>query len=139
MTRITLLLLAVLLAACASAAPAPAFQTPGDIVAALRAAGLEAENAAAMTPDDYGLAPLVGTGQRFLIPSLCSDCGGRAFVGASAEIEQLRAYYDSLAQASAAFRSWVFVTPDGRALLQINGDPPEARARAYQVVIESAN
>jgi hypothetical protein len=50
-----------------------------DILAAFRAAGLEAESARAMTRDDYGLAPLLGTGYRFLIPSLCPDCGGRLY------------------------------------------------------------
>ena len=119
--------------------PSSRFSTPGDIVTALQAAGLEAVDPVPMTKDDYGLAPLLGVGVRFLIPSLCSDCGGRAFIGQPEQIQQLRAYYDSLAQSSAVFFSWVFVTPDGRAMIQINGDLPEDQARRYQAVLENAN
>jgi hypothetical protein len=74
---------------------------------------------------------------RFLIPSLCPDCGGRAFVGSVEEIQQISAYYNILSQASAAFFSWVFISPDGRAMIQINGDLPEEQANRYSAVLDS--
>ena len=138
-SRITLLILTLaVLAACGAADPAaPAFATPDQLVQAIQAAQLEAASPAPMTKDDYGLAPLVGSGVRFLIPSLCPDCGGRAFVGSVEEIQQISAYYNILSQASAAFFSWVFISPDGRAMIQINGDLPEEQANRYSAVLDS--
>jgi len=54
--------------------------TPEQVIMAFKAAGLEAENPTKLVKEDYGMAPLVGQGLHFLIPSLCSDCGGRVFV-----------------------------------------------------------
>ena len=64
------------------ATPTSVYQkwTSQQVVNALKSAGLEAESTSVMTKDDYGLAPLVAVeGTHFLIPSLCSDCGGRIF------------------------------------------------------------
>lgn len=135
----TLLLIALVTLACGSPGQDQRFDAPTDIIAALQAAGLEAEDPTPMGPDDYGLGPYVASGVHFLVPSLCPDCGGRAFVGSADDIEKLRVYYDTISQASAAFSSWVFVSPDGRALIQLNGDLPEARARQYQAVIAPAD
>ncbi len=108
-----------------------------DILAAFRAAGLEAESARAMTRDDYGLAPLLGTGYRFLIPSLCPDCGGRLYQFDSLEDrDRMKQYYDELAKSSAMFFSWTFAAGDY--LLQLNGDLDEATARQYGDVLHQA-
>lgn len=119
----------------APAQPAGRFSSPDQIVAAFQAAGLEATDAYPMTKDDYGMAPLVGKGYRFFIPSLGPDNGGRAFIGTVDEIQALQRYYEELAKASAIFFSWVFVSTDGRAMVQINGDLPEDQARPYEAVI----
>ncbi len=111
--------------------------TPEQLAATFKAVGLEAENVRPLTKDDYGLAPFVGSGVRFLIPSLCEDCGGRIFqVDNADDLARLKAYYDDLSKVSAAFFSWVFVR--GGTLVQINGDLPEERARNYESALNSA-
>lgn len=60
--------------------PTPVFAkwSADQIVSAFKQAGLEAENTRSMTKDDYGLAPMMANqGIRFIIPSLCADCGGK--------------------------------------------------------------
>lgn len=99
---------------------------------AFQAADLEAENAKAMTKEDYGMAPmLTEEGMRFLIPSLCDDCGGRVMsFTKGADLERTKAYYDDLGKQSAMFFSWTFAR--GNILVQINGDLPEEQARKYE-------
>lgn len=135
---ITLALVVILplLVACGNPSSSTDFTSPQQMIEALEKAGLEAVNTQQMTKDDYGAAPLVATGMRFLIPTLCADCGGRAFVGDPNDIDALRHYYTSMGESSALLFSWVFVSPDGRALLQLNGDLPEEQAMQYQAVIE---
>lgn len=132
---ITALAVIVIVTACGSPTSSQRFSTPGDIVTALQAAGLEAIDPAPMTKEDYGLAPMVGDGVRFLIPSVCPDCGGRAFIGSQEEITRLRTYYDEMGKSSAMFFSWVFVSPDKRAMIQINGDLPQDVASRYGSVL----
>jgi len=90
-----------------------------------------------MTKDDYGLAPMTAVeGTRFLIPSLCPDCGGRALSFASPQnLEVTKVYYVELGQASAMFFSWVFVKDN--ILVQINGDLPEEKAKQYEVALNA--
>jgi hypothetical protein len=89
-----------------------------------------------MTKDDYGFAPLVGEGVRFLVPSICPDCGGRVFVVSNKdERDRLRGYYEELAKGSAMLFSWVFERGD--VIVQINGDLPEEQARKYEAVIQA--
>lgn len=119
-----------------TAAATPFIGSLDNLIVQLQAAGLEALDPRDMTKDDYGLGPYVATGVHFLIPSLCVECGGRAFVGDPDDIEALRHYYTSMGESSALLFSWVFVSPDGRALLQLNGDLSEEQAGQYQTVIE---
>jgi len=121
------------------ASPTPTFQrwTNADVVAIFKSASLEVEEARPMTKDDYGMAPMRAIeGTRFLIPSLCSDCGGRIFSFSSQEdLNLTRAYYEELGKSSAAFFSWVFVKDN--ILVQINGDLPEEKARQYEAALNS--
>lgn len=84
---------------------------------------------------DYGLAPMTATeGQRFLIPSLGEDNGGRVFSYSKPEdLEKMRRYYESLGRESAAFFSWVFIREN--ILVQINGQLPEVKARQYEAAL----
>lgn len=132
----TLIVEATRSAPAAPAQPAGRFSSPDQIVAAFQAAGLEAADAYPMSKDDYGIAPLVGQGYRFFIPSLGPDNGGRAFIGTRDEIQTLRRYYEELAKGSAILFSWVFVSSDERAMVQINGDLPEDQARRYEAVMQ---
>lgn len=102
---------------------------------AIIAAGLEFENPRRMTVDDYGMAPFVGEGIRFLIPSLGPDSGGRLFSFTNqADLDAVREYYESLGRASAFFFSWVFVKDN--ILIQINGSLPEEYALKYKEALE---
>jgi len=133
-TILATLVVALLLTACGGAQTAA--RTPDSIVAAYKAAGLEAESPTPMGPGDYGPAPYVAKGMRFLIPSMCADCGGRAFVGTKEEIAALQRYYVEMGKGSALLFSWVFVTPDGTAMVQINGELPEDQARKYEQALK---
>lgn len=104
------------------------------VIAAFKNAGLEAENPSHVEAKDYGLAPYVCYGERFLIPSLGADSGGRVFIcNDPADQAALADFYNSLAKSSAIFFSWVFTK--GNVLVQINGELPEATARQYEAAI----
>lgn len=101
------------------------------VLGALKQAELEAEDPRPMTREDYGLAPYVGSGVRFLIPSLCADCGGRLFsIENATDLALMKAYYDEMGRQSALLFSWTFARDN--ILLQINGDLPEASAKQYE-------
>ena len=128
------LLAAVSFVACGGA---PAAQhTTADVIAAFKAAGLEAESPKKMTKEDYGLAPMVATdATRFLIPSLGADAGGRVFTFAKKEdLDKTKEYYDSLGKASAILFSWTFTHE--LILVQINGTLPEDKAKQYQAALD---
>ena len=133
--KLVLVLLVIVLAAAGCGAK-EASLTPDQIIQAFQDAGLEAATSSAMAAADYGMAPYVAKGVRFVIPSLCEDCGGRVFVGTKAEIDQLAAFYEEAGKASALLFSWTFKTQDGRGLVQINGDLPEADALRYRAAME---
>ena len=109
------------------------------VVQAFKDAGLEAESTRPMTKDDYGMAPYVATeGTRFLIPSLCSDCGARIMSFDSEEdLNLTREFYVRLGEQSAMFFSWTFVKDN--ILVQINGDLPEDQARQYEAALNNLN
>lgn len=110
--------------------------TAANVLTAFKAAGLQAENTYHMGPKDYGFGPYLGNGTRFLIPSLCEDCGGRIFdMDSQADLERLESYYVNLGRNAAFLFSWTF--KNGNVLLQINGDLPEADAYKYRDVLMS--
>jgi hypothetical protein len=124
----------IMITATNSATPTPSAITADDVIAAFKAAGLEAENTRPLTKDDYGLAPYVCKGIRFFIPSMGVDKGGRLFICDNNEDrDSLKDYYEKLGKASAAFFSWVFVK--GNVLVQINGNLAEDIARKYEQAI----
>ena len=115
---------------------APAIDS-ATVVERFQQEGLVAKNPTPMTREDYGMAPLVGEGTRFLIPSLGSDAGGRVIVGDPADMAKLADYYISLGKESAAFFSHVLVSADGRIVVQINGSLPDKAAKHYEAVVQS--
>lgn len=119
--------------------PMLAFQkwTSNQVIEAFKAAGLEAEETRPMTKDDYGMAPMFEVeGIRFLIPSLCADCGGRVLSFASqGDLDTTQAYYVELGKSSALFFSWTFAKDN--ILVQINGDLPEEQARQYEAALNT--
>lgn len=121
------------------ATPTSAFSrwTVDQVAAAFTADGLEFTDPHTMTQDDYGMIPMTAsTGIHFIIPSLCSDCGGRLMsYNSPAELDSVQILYEDLAKQSAMFFSWVFVKDN--ILLQINGDLPEAQAMEYQAALEN--
>ena len=132
MAFLTAILIVIALTACSNQK-----LTSTDIVNVFKSASLEVDNARPMTKDDYGMAPMRAIeGTHFLIPSLCSDCGGRILSFSSQEdLEATKTYYEDLGKNSAAFFSWVFVKDN--ILVQINGDLPEEKARQYESALNS--
>jgi hypothetical protein len=127
----TILLLSTLLVACGGNAQETT--TPEDVIAAFKTAGLEAEDSYAMTKEDYGLAPVVCDGYRFLIPSLGEDSGGRVYVCSDADEQaELVTFYTELGK-SPLFFSWVF--EKGNVVVQINGELDEVTAKKYEAAI----
>ena len=111
--------------------------TSGDVVTAYSDAGLEIEGVRPMTKDDYGLGPMVAVeGTRFLIPTLCADCGGRILNFSNQdELDLSKQYYVEMGKSSAIFFSWIFVKDN--ILVQINGDLSEEIARRYESVLNN--
>jgi hypothetical protein len=104
------------------------------VIAAFKSAGLEAEEARPLTIDDYGNAPYLCAGLRFLIPSLGVGNGGRLFVCTNpGEQTALAGYYQSLAKTGPEYFSWVYVR--GSIVLQINGTLPETAAQKYEAAL----
>ena len=109
--------------------------TPQAVVAAFKRAGLEAEAPKTITARDYGAAPKLCKGVRFLIPSLGKDSGGRAFVcNSSADRDLLAGYYNALSKQGEIYFSWVFTR--GPVLIQINGLLPKTKAQQFEKAIE---
>lgn len=102
---------------------------------AIIAAGLEFSNPTIMTKNDYGPAPMSATEAiHFLVPSICSDCGGRLYSFANSDdLSLMEHYYTELGRQSALFFSWVFIKDN--ILIQINGDLSEEQARKYEKVL----
>jgi len=133
MKKISTLLVSLLLLLSVLSACSPQV-TADDVIKSFKDAGLEAEGTYKMGKDDYGFAPYVCEGTRFLVPSLGEDSGGRLFICENkADRDLLAGYYNELGRSSAAFFSWVFVK--GNILVQINGDLPEETARKYEAAI----
>ena len=128
------LLLGLFLVACGGGGKE---YTGDDVIAAFKAAGLEAEDVHPMGVDDYGLAPYRGTGTRFYTPSLCEDkCSGRIIITDNDEDKEvLLQYYEGLPKASAALFTWV--TSRDNIILQLNGDIPEEEFRKYEAALNA--
>lgn len=134
--RYAVLVLVVILAACSGQAVKQVSGT--DVVAAFKAAGLEAENTTEMQPKDYGLAPYLCKGTRFVIPSMGKDSigdkGGRIFVCDNPQdVQKLQDFYVKVGQSSAAFYSHTYAK--GPVLVQINGQLDKATADKYGAAI----
>lgn len=109
---------------------ASAAMTLDQVVEEFADSGLEFEDPRRMQPRDYGMAPYLCQGARFLIPSLGEDSGGRVFVCKNKkDRDALANYYRSLGRATAMAFSWVFVK--GNIVLQINGELDEQLAKEY--------
>lgn len=107
-----------------------AAMTLDQIVEEMSDSGLEFENPTRMQPRDYGMAPYLCDGSRFLIPSLGRNAGGRVFVCKNkADRDALAGYYRKLGKTSAVAFSWVFVK--GNVVLQLNGNLDEHKAKEY--------
>jgi len=123
-----LLTLAALLSTSATAI------TTQQVITAFQKAGLEAKTPTPITREGYGMAPLVGKGVRFLIPSLGADSGGRVFdVPNAGQRARLAGYYTALGEESAAFYSHVFVHKN--IVVQINGELSDAKAAKYKAAL----
>ena len=133
LSSLTMLLVLAVLVGCSGQAAKPV--TGGDVVAAFKAAGLEAEGIKEMGPKDYGIAPYVCKGTTFVIPSLGkaadgSDQGGHVYVCENAQdLATIQTFFKKVGEASALLASHLYVK--GNTLLQINGKLDKALADKY--------
>ena len=112
-------------------------RTPSQIVIdSFLAAGLEAERARPMEPDDYGEAPQVATeGTRFFMPFLGGSQGGRVMSFANQEdLNQVLTYYQNIESLPPP---WLFVKDN--VLVQLHGDLTEAEAAEYEAALTAAD
>lgn len=108
--------------------------TPDGILAAFKAAGLQVEYVRKMTKQEYGMAPNLCDGRRFVIPSVGGGKGGRVFVCRTVqERDTLAKYYRNTGKVGAAVASWVFTK--NLLLVQLDGDVKETLARKYEAAI----
>ena len=146
MRQVPLLLLALLvISACGSEAPPTdsgggggggggAGGTSDTVIAAFKAAGLEAENQRAMTQDDYGKAPFLCSGTQFSLPSLGADKAGHLFIcDLREQMTSLKTYFNVRSQGNPELRSWTF--SKGTVLLQIDGSMPHDKAQKYEAAL----
>lgn len=110
---------------------------PEAVIAAMQAAGLECAEVHELAPAEYKLAPYVGRGLRFMLPSHGPNYGGRVFyVTDPTERAELRAFYEEMGRASAILASHLYER--NNILLQIPGDVPLETARQYQAALQAA-
>lgn len=127
------IVVAVLLVGCGATTPS---HTADQAVQAFKAVGLEAENPTPMERSDYGLAPMVGQGVHFRIPSLCEKCGGRVIaIEDAAERQRMADYYINLGKGSARFFSHVYIVDN--LVVQLNGDLPDDQAARYRAALDA--
>jgi len=132
LTLIFISAIAVLAACSGSQAAKPV--TGPDVVAAFKAAGLEAENVGTLEAKDYGAAPFVCQGTRFNIPSAGKfagrDLGGHIFVCPNQDdLKKLQDFYVKAGQATALLASHLYVK--GNVLVQLDGQLDRALADKY--------
>ena len=117
---------------------APPFEnlwTIDQVVDALAAGGLEYETPIPLSAETFPFYDhMAVTGERFMLPSLCEDCGARLFVFEDADdLAITQIYYETLGQAMKLLFSWVFTRDN--VLIQLNGKLPEDRAREYETAL----
>lgn len=104
-----------------------------DVVGFFVNAGLECENPQPLA-DDGTLPVAASDAVQCVIPSLSPDYSTRIFSFSDPnQLQELRAYYDSQAQADLTNFSWVFVKDN--VLVQISGDLPDDWASNYEAAL----
>ena len=121
------ILLLVIVIAAAGCSGQAAKQTPADLVAAFKAAGLVADNPREMAPTDYGIAPALCHGIRFdMAPTVSYGAtfphAGRAFVcDNAADQARLKDAYDNFGKVAGMLAMYTYtkgplmVVVDGQA------------------------
>ena len=109
--------------------------TPQEIVAAIQAAGLTADNPRVMEPKDYGFAPALCRGMRIDLPSevvfnVTMKHAAEVFVCDDAkEQATLKKWYDDLGKTSGMLAQYTYVK--GPVLLVVDGQIGKEAADKY--------
>jgi hypothetical protein len=129
-----LLLPLLVFAGCGGSAPNSGAEGAGAVIAAFKAAGLEAEGERAMTQEDYGDAPFLCSGTQFNLPSLGNDKLGRVFIcERREELTSLKTFYNVRGQGNPELRSWTYSKEN--VLLQLDGSLPRDTAMQYEAAL----
>ncbi|WP_262495754.1 stress protein [Paenibacillus sp. B2(2019)] len=134
--KLSLLLLAMLFVISGCSSDSGSSVSAGDVITKFKEAGLEAEDARALTSEDMGIAPMAfEEGQRFVLPSLGEDVGARVFVfKKTSDLDDLKKYYDEMGKASAMFFSHTYAKD--KVLLQLPGKLEEEQVNKYKEVMD---
>ncbi|HWQ15358.1 MAG TPA: hypothetical protein VNL77_21335 [Roseiflexaceae bacterium] len=134
MRRILMLLALLSLAACGARGAPAAGGGAEQVIAAFRAAGLEAEGERAMTQADYGDAPFLCSGTQFSLPSLGEGKVGRVFIcDRREELTSLKTYFNVRGQGNPELRSWTY--SKDLVLVQLDGSMPRETAQKYEAAL----
>jgi hypothetical protein len=108
--------------------------TSEDAIAAFRTAGLEVGDTIMMDPNENSILPKTWVeAQRFLIPSLGEDRGGRVFSFANDdELKVIQDYYEGF---TGVLANWVSVKDN--LVLQIGADLPRDKWLEYEAAFQS--
>ena len=106
--------------------------TSEEVFDAFLQADVELGSTYEMTPEDFGMTPMVATeAHRILIPSLGKEPGGCLFIfNNQQDLDLTKSYYDDLGTSSALLFSWTIVRDN--VLLQIDGTMPEEQMLTYE-------
>jgi hypothetical protein len=128
------LLVLLMLTACGGGAPNAGAGTGSEIIAAFKAAGLEAEGDRVMAQADYGDAPVLCNGSQFSLPSLGEGKVGRVFIcDRREELTSLKTYFNVRGQGNPDLRSWTFSKEN--VLLQLDGSMAREKAKEYEAAM----
>jgi hypothetical protein len=128
------LLILLALASCGGGAPNTGAGTGTEIIAAFKAAGLEAEGGKDMTEADYDDAPVLCQGTQFMLPSLGEGRVGHVFIcDKREELTSLKTYYNVRGQGNPDLRSWTFSKEN--VLLQLDGMLERETAKKYEAAL----
>jgi hypothetical protein len=109
----------------------------GDVIRAFQDAGLEAEVVRGATKEERdGLSAIVvADTTRFRLSANPAEMGIVFCFNNLSDLQRMKEYYEGLNHSLPRFRSWLYVKDN--ILLQINGEVPEEKARAYAQALDT--
>ncbi|MBW7476018.1 hypothetical protein K0T92_14825 [Paenibacillus oenotherae] len=138
MKRIMLAIISLLsISALAACGGGGSTYTSDDVIAAFTKAGLEVEDAVAISKEDMGIVPAkFKEGKRFSIPSAGEAEGGRVFAfDNDSDLTELKEFFGKIGEEGTIF--FTRTADKGNILIQITGRVEEELFNKYKAALES--